>query len=45
MIHVREAAGDDAPAIREIFLATYGTEYPYPQFYLSASPGRTRPGL
>lgn len=33
MITVREATGSDVPAIREIFLACYGTAYPYPQYY------------
>jgi GNAT superfamily N-acetyltransferase len=33
MITIREACGADAPAIREIFLTCYGTEYPHPQYY------------
>jgi GNAT superfamily N-acetyltransferase len=33
MITIREATGADVPAIREIFLACYGTAYPYPQYY------------
>jgi CRP/FNR family cyclic AMP-dependent transcriptional regulator len=33
MIVVRQAEERDAPAIREIFLATYGEDYTYPQFY------------
>jgi GNAT superfamily N-acetyltransferase len=33
MIHVREAAGSDAPPIREIFLACYGADYPHRQYY------------
>lgn len=33
MIEIREAQEKDAPAIREIFLATYGEDYTYPQFY------------
>jgi GNAT superfamily N-acetyltransferase len=33
MIRIREASGRDAPDIREIFLACYGTDYPCPQFY------------
>lgn len=32
MIHIREAQPADAEAIRDIFLATYGEDYPYPQF-------------
>src|SRR5688572_11772439 len=33
MITVREAAGHDVPAIRQIFLATYGTDYTDPRCY------------
>lgn len=33
MIKIREANGADASAIREIFLACYGSDYPYPQYY------------
>jgi len=33
MIIVREATGQDAPAIREIFQASYGTEYTDPRYY------------
>src|SRR5262245_29897756 len=33
MIAVREAAGRDVAAIREIFLATYGTDYTDPRYY------------
>jgi GNAT superfamily N-acetyltransferase len=33
MIIVREATGADVPAIRDIFLASYGTGYAYPQYY------------
>ena len=33
MITVREATGRDVPAIREIFLATYGTDYTDPRYY------------
>jgi GNAT superfamily N-acetyltransferase len=33
MITVREAAGGDVPAIREIFLASYGTDYTDPRYY------------
>lgn len=33
MIAIREARGADTPAIRDIFLATYGADYPYPQYY------------
>jgi GNAT superfamily N-acetyltransferase len=33
MITVREAAGGDVAAIREIFLATYGTDYTDPRYY------------
>lgn len=33
MIHVREATGQDVPAIREIFLASYGTDYTDPRYY------------
>jgi ribosomal protein S18 acetylase RimI-like enzyme len=33
MITVREASGADVPAIRDIFLACYGTAYPYAQYY------------
>lgn len=33
MINVREATGHDVAAIREIFLATYGTHYTDPRFY------------
>ncbi len=33
MIQVREAEERDAGVIRDIFLATYGQDYTYPQFY------------
>jgi GNAT superfamily N-acetyltransferase len=33
MITVREARGADVPVIRDIFLACYGTAYPYAQYY------------
>ena len=33
MITVREATGRDVPAIREIFLASYGTDYTDPRYY------------
>ena len=33
MITVREATGDDVPAIREIFLSCYGTDYTDPRYY------------
>jgi len=33
MIIVREATCQDVPAIREIFLASYGTEYTDPRYY------------
>ncbi|MDR3636749.1 MAG: GNAT family N-acetyltransferase [Isosphaeraceae bacterium] len=33
MINVREAIGSDVPAIREIFVATYGTDYGDPRCY------------
>jgi GNAT superfamily N-acetyltransferase len=33
MITVREAAGRDVPAIREIFLTSYGTDYTDPRYY------------
>jgi CRP-like cAMP-binding protein/GNAT superfamily N-acetyltransferase len=33
MITVREATGRDVPAIREIFIATYGTDYADPRYY------------
>lgn len=33
MISIREAAGRDVPAIREIFLASYGTDYTDPRYY------------
>lgn len=33
MIDIRPAVGKDAEEIREIFLACYGTHYPYEQFY------------
>ena len=33
MITIREAAGRDAAAIREIFLACYGTDYTDPRYY------------
>jgi ribosomal protein S18 acetylase RimI-like enzyme len=33
MITVREARGQDVAAIREIFLATYGTDYTDPRYY------------
>jgi hypothetical protein len=32
MITVREATGHDVAAIREIFVATYGTDYKDPQY-------------
>jgi len=32
MIHLREALATDAEAIRDIFVACYGADYPYPQF-------------
>lgn len=32
MIHIREARPEDAEAIRDTFLATYGKDYPFPQF-------------
>jgi hypothetical protein len=37
MITVREAVGADVPAIREIFLATYGTDYSDARFYEEAA--------
>jgi GNAT superfamily N-acetyltransferase len=33
MIAVREATGRDVPAIREVFLASYGTDYSDPRYY------------
>ena len=33
MITVRDATGHDVPAIRDLFLACYGTVYPNPQCY------------
>ena len=33
MINVREATGRDVAAIRDIFLATYGTDYTDPRYY------------
>jgi ribosomal protein S18 acetylase RimI-like enzyme len=33
MITVREATGRDVAAIREVFLATYGTDYTDPRYY------------
>ena len=33
MITVREAAGRDVAAIRDIFLASYGTDYTDPRYY------------
>jgi ribosomal protein S18 acetylase RimI-like enzyme len=33
MISVREATGQDVAAIREIFLASYGTDYTDPRYY------------
>lgn len=33
MIHIREANLPDAPAIRDIFLACYGSDYPYHEYY------------
>ena len=33
MIEIREATIDDVQQIREIFLATYGEQYAYPQYY------------
>jgi GNAT superfamily N-acetyltransferase len=33
MIRIRKAVASDAPAIREIFLACYRDDYPYPEFY------------
>jgi GNAT superfamily N-acetyltransferase len=33
MITVREATGRDVPAIRDIFLASYGTDYTDPRYY------------
>jgi GNAT superfamily N-acetyltransferase len=33
VIQIRDANGADVPAIREIFLACYGSDYPYPQYY------------
>jgi CRP-like cAMP-binding protein/GNAT superfamily N-acetyltransferase len=33
MITVREATGRDVPAVRQIFLATYGTDYTDPRYY------------
>ena len=37
MIRTREARVADAPAIREIFLANYGEDYTYPDFYSLAA--------
>jgi N-acetylglutamate synthase-like GNAT family acetyltransferase len=36
MITVRDATGSDVGAIREIFVATYGTDYTDPRYYDSA---------
>lgn len=33
MIRIRDAVVTDAPAIRDIFLACYGTDYPYQEYY------------
>ncbi len=33
MITIREATAADAAAIRDVFLACYGADYPYAQFY------------
>ena len=33
MTQIRVAVERDAPSIREIFQATYGEEYAYPEFY------------
>src|SRR5271169_421023 len=33
MITIREATGQDVAAIRDIFLACYGTDYTDPRFY------------
>jgi N-acetylglutamate synthase-like GNAT family acetyltransferase len=33
MITVREATGHDVPAIRDVFLACYGTDYTDPRYY------------
>jgi GNAT superfamily N-acetyltransferase len=33
MITVREATGRDVPGIREVFLASYGTDYTDPRYY------------
>lgn len=33
MIRIREATGQDTQAIRDIFYACYGQDYPYQQFY------------
>src|SRR6516162_3715738 len=33
MITVREATGHDVAGIREVFLATYGTDYTDPRYY------------
>jgi hypothetical protein len=33
MITIREATGRDVAAIREIFLASYGTDYTDPRYY------------
>lgn len=33
MIEIRQARFDDAPAIRDIFEASYGDEYIYAEFY------------
>jgi GNAT superfamily N-acetyltransferase len=37
MIHVREAAAHDVAGIADIFLACYGKQYPYAQYYDPAS--------
>jgi N-acetylglutamate synthase-like GNAT family acetyltransferase len=37
MITVREATGSDVPAIRDIFLATYGTDHSDARFYQEAA--------
>jgi GNAT superfamily N-acetyltransferase len=33
MIHIRDATGADALAIRNVFLSTYGADYPDPHYY------------
>lgn len=33
MIHIRQAEEQDIPQIRETFLAVYGKDYPYQEFY------------